>query len=65
MRRKVVLVVAVAVALLAQTLPAKGCTCVPEEDPREDLLRSDGAIIGTVLSRRPAEDDPQWTAVVT
>jgi hypothetical protein len=65
MRKRTLSLVAVAVALLAGALPARACSCYPAEDVREDLLRSDGAFIGTFLSERPAEDDPQWTKVMT
>lgn len=53
--RDAVLVAAI-VGILSQTLPAAACSCV-EEDLRDALERSDGAIVGTLLERRPATDE--------
>jgi hypothetical protein len=63
MRYRSFVMVAVSVALLAQALPAKGCTCAPPGDAREELQQSEAAFIGTVLSQRPDEDDQGRTAI--
>lgn len=50
------MLVAVVASLLAGAVPAKACQCVPG-DPRDRFAEADGAMIGTVVSRRPATDE--------
>lgn len=51
MSHRAVAVVAVALGMLAQMLPAAACTCVPR-DPRDELKDAEGAMVGTVVARR-------------
>lgn len=55
MRRRGVVLVAVVVSLLTQAVPARACQCAPG-DPRDQFEAAEGAMVGTVLSRRPAEN---------
>lgn len=55
MSRRALVLIAVVTAFLAQALPAQACSCWMG-DPRDAFARSDGAIVGTLLARRPATD---------
>lgn len=55
MSRRAFVAAAVVTALVALAAPAKACSCALG-DPRDALARSDGAFVGTLLSRRPAVD---------
>jgi hypothetical protein len=50
---------AVAAASLALAGDALACTCVPVDLAR-DLPRADGAVVGTVLARRPAGEEMRY-----
>lgn len=55
---------AVVFAIVATALPAKACSCALG-DPRDALKASDGAFIGTLVSKTPDPADPEYGAVYT
>ena len=58
------LLAAVVLAVVATALPAKACSCALG-DPRDALKASDGAFIGTLVSKAPDPADPDYSAVYT
>lgn len=58
-RSKILFLLLLVVALLAVALPAGACSCAMG-DPRDMLDGSDGAIVGTYVSRRPADPSEEF-----
>jgi hypothetical protein len=53
-RFRLFILMGMVLALMAVALPASACSCAGG-DPRDMLSESDGAIVGTYVSRRPAD----------
>lgn len=55
-RLRVGFILVICLALIAQATPASACSCAVEVDPRDSLAYADGAIVGTLKSKKLAEE---------
>jgi len=65
MRRIMVLILAAGIIVTVAERSALGCSCVAGDDPRTDLARSDGAFVGSLISRQEPTPDSNGTITGT